>query len=488
MKTQFKISAACLVLLSQVVQAVQINPDGIGEVNLVPYYTVNNGLNTLVSITNTTADIKAVKINFKEGLNGYTALTYNVYLDAFDVWTFALTPTINSNDQKNVKHAHSDKSCAPFLAPTQDFLPFLIFDGPQSMQRAREGYIEVIEMGSISEESDLFQAAQHSGQGVPNDCNAFDDAFDGGIWSGDNGDPTEGMNPVSGGIMTEASLVNVQEGINHSIPVIALTDFFAANTIAHTEPYSENELSLDAAKPEAVINDSNQMYQVQFERGIDAVSALFMSDIISANYVLDAFVVGKTDIIYTQPTRQFYTSSFGSDNQAPYNSNSDDLSCDASQYGGTEFYVEVFDREAKGVSTSQVCPSWAPRPALCGSVFVLGAYLPSDRIEKPLITDSDNSNVFPNGGEGYTENGFVNTFFRDTRPLKGTLLDSGEEVSIYGIPVIGTTLFQFTNGGAVEGLLAQYGGATRAYSHAKIIVGETDTSKTTVSKSIQCAE
>lgn len=63
---------------------------------LVPYYTVNNNLNTTVSVTNPTDAPKAVKITFREGLNGYAVLSYNVYLDAFDTWVFALASQISN--------------------------------------------------------------------------------------------------------------------------------------------------------------------------------------------------------------------------------------------------------------------------------------------------------------------------------------------------------------------------------------------------------
>jgi len=68
-----------LVLVSCQVSAVRVNPQGIGEVLLVPYYTVNNGLNTTVAVTNTSEDVKAIKLNIREGLNGHSVLNYNVY-------------------------------------------------------------------------------------------------------------------------------------------------------------------------------------------------------------------------------------------------------------------------------------------------------------------------------------------------------------------------------------------------------------------------
>src|SRR5690554_5856449 len=70
--------------------AVFVNPKGQGEVILVPYYTVNNNLNTSINITNTKATPKAIKITLREGLNGLPVLSYNVYLGGYDTWTFVM--------------------------------------------------------------------------------------------------------------------------------------------------------------------------------------------------------------------------------------------------------------------------------------------------------------------------------------------------------------------------------------------------------------
>ncbi len=39
-------------------QAVNINPDGLGQVLIYPYYTVNAGNQTVLSVINTTSDAK----------------------------------------------------------------------------------------------------------------------------------------------------------------------------------------------------------------------------------------------------------------------------------------------------------------------------------------------------------------------------------------------------------------------------------------------
>src|ERR1700693_3426983 len=73
-------------------QAVNVNPDGLGQVLIYPYYTTRadgagNAFATLMSVINSTASAKAVKVRFLEGKNSREVLDFNLFLSAFDVWT-----------------------------------------------------------------------------------------------------------------------------------------------------------------------------------------------------------------------------------------------------------------------------------------------------------------------------------------------------------------------------------------------------------------
>mgnify|MGYP006197685173 CR=1 FL=1 len=79
--------------LVNVSNAVNINPDGLGQVLIYPYYTVNEGNTTLLSVVNTTDSVKAVKVRFLEGLNSREVLDFNLYLSPFDVWAASVRRT-----------------------------------------------------------------------------------------------------------------------------------------------------------------------------------------------------------------------------------------------------------------------------------------------------------------------------------------------------------------------------------------------------------
>src|SRR6478735_1168725 len=78
-------------------QAVNVNPDGLGQVLIYPYYTTRadstgNAYGTLLSVVNSTATAKAVKVRFLEGKNSKEVLDFNLFLSPFDVWTAGIVP------------------------------------------------------------------------------------------------------------------------------------------------------------------------------------------------------------------------------------------------------------------------------------------------------------------------------------------------------------------------------------------------------------
>ena len=105
-----------LLVFSGLSSAVQLNPEGTGQVLIYPFYTVNNNLNTAYALVNTTDQAKAVKVTFRESQAGLAMLSFNVYLGAYDVWTGGLIPATSTDpdhtDEPSVLHLSADGSCA----------------------------------------------------------------------------------------------------------------------------------------------------------------------------------------------------------------------------------------------------------------------------------------------------------------------------------------------------------------------------------------
>ena len=63
-------SAALSIALAAPAQAINLAPNGKGEVLIFPYYTVRNGFDTLLSVTNTSDRTVLANLRLREAKNG----------------------------------------------------------------------------------------------------------------------------------------------------------------------------------------------------------------------------------------------------------------------------------------------------------------------------------------------------------------------------------------------------------------------------------
>ena len=141
-------------------QAVGLNANGLGQVLIYPYYTVQadvsgNAYNSLLSVVNTTNSAKAVKVRFLEGKNSREVLDFNLFLSKHDVWTAAVLPSSSGGGQVLT----FDNSCTipsnTFLKAGVDFVNYAYTGtaddkGGSGLDRTKEGYVEIIEMATYN--------------------------------------------------------------------------------------------------------------------------------------------------------------------------------------------------------------------------------------------------------------------------------------------------------------------------------------------------
>ena len=168
-----KLKLCCLaVLLMSSAHAVQLSEDGLGEALIVPFYTVKNDLKTQVVVKNFTPEVKAISVKFKEKYMGIHVLNFNMYLAPFDEWRGELSRVTHNIWGDAAQIETLDNSCVPFMSIEQDFLPYEIENYfPNSvdfMQRSHIGYIEVIEMGTLSPADAAL--VDHGASGMPSGC------------------------------------------------------------------------------------------------------------------------------------------------------------------------------------------------------------------------------------------------------------------------------------------------------------------------------
>lgn len=450
-----------MLLLCGSVRAVHLNQTGEGEVLLVPYFTVNNQLNTLVEVVNHSQWPTALKVNVRERLYGEAVLTYNVYLAGFDSWSFALVATESTvqgyTGDDSVMHLTGDGSCAFNLnQPATELTPPNYQWGPDETERMREGFIEVIEMGRLEGDASLAIMANQAGEAGA--CATL-----AALVTEDN----LMLQPPAGELGADVSLIDVASGINYGYPALALTDFFTGNEFRHASP-DDSSLSLDAAAPEAWLPDGGDYRRLQFESGIDAVSAVLSKQAIYFTYDVLDLVAGATDVALTLPTKRFYRMQDQPIEifQPPFlNNNSRDSECPGNPAAWVGLIEVIWDREEQEDQPQTgggIRPPPPPMPSMCYGTLTVSMRLPevaslgiSPITGSNLLWDFSTPAIAVATKAGYARIEPITIF-----PfIEGTDPEDQQVYQVVGIPVMGVAFQRYVNAAAGPGLLAQYGGA-----------------------------
>jgi hypothetical protein len=291
------------------VGAVNINHDGLGEVLIYPYYTVRNNNVTLVSVVNTTNLAKAVKVRFLEGKNSAEVLDFNLFLSAKDVWTAAIVSTANG-----ARILTADKSCTNPAIPAAgvDFRNGAYLSDAaanRSLDRTREGYVEMIEMATIRSGSSTEADVTHV-NGVP-ECDLVSNAA---VVANE-----KDYIFASGGLFGNGTIVgnNMSTGYN----AVAIEGFGYEDLVTASGTLFPNLGS--GFNTTAVVVDSpnagtSRIASAQFNNSLDAVSAVIMHSQAMGEYAYGGGL--STDWVITMPTKRPYVfgTTFSSVPRAPF--------------------------------------------------------------------------------------------------------------------------------------------------------------------------
>ncbi len=319
-------------------QAVNLNPDGLGQVLVYPYYTVNGGNLTLLSVVNTTDYAKAVKVRFLESQNSREVLDFNMYMSPWDVWVAAIadnggTPTLFIDDTTcTVPYLYGD------FGGSQAFLTFNLDDGgPMDISRTAEGHFEMIEMGVVT--GDSAAAATHVAGVIPNSegtvitggsrpCGRLVDQWtegpDGINGSADDGawlqDELTEIDDPMGGLFGGAAIVNVDNGTMYSYDARAINGFATTadpgGVPLHQFPGRvEPSLNSGDVMTGYVFTDNGASVSASYNNGVEAVSYVFMHDAIMNEYNVDADLNASSEWVATFPTKSFFVNGALEDGQ-----------------------------------------------------------------------------------------------------------------------------------------------------------------------------
>jgi hypothetical protein len=498
--------------------ALNLNAAGLGQVLIYPYYTVNRNLQTLVSVTNATNRVKAVKVRFIEGRNSKPVLDFNLYLSPFDVWTGV---ALSFGASGGASIVTSDTSCTvprivsslPFLdsqftGANRDWEPSTTVASLASLlgaiERTREGHIEIIEMGLLQTgtlPSQLAEEATHAAAGIPVNCQAIVNA-----WSGTAGawvvNAAANIDPPNGGLYGAAQIIDVTNGTLQAYSADAIESFYTNSATPGFLHRSPGSFAPDLGDAD---NGAGQI-QVQIQTGngflgtetvpsqqktrsttqpysYDAGSLLYMRDSIYNEFTSEPSLGAVSEWVVTMPTKGAYvdvasvtavrapfTNAFGDDGRA----------CEA-------LTISYWNREEQqpGATPGSVDfipppPSGSPNvPSICASAQVVA-------INQAAVTSGGPSAVlgssYPAGLRTVTVQGpvFTSGWMRIAfdNPLQlgwqnvlNNRLNQPGGLAYAGLPVTGFWAVSYTNPNAQPGILAQYSGAIgHRWSQANVYI------------------
>lgn len=467
--------------------AVELSPDGTGQVLIYPYYTVNRQQQTIVTVVNGTNVAKAVRVRFLEGYNAREVLDFNLFLSEYDVWTatvFALTDAGLAGD--GVAILTADRSCtAPdkaewtgvisvgFNRPYQEFLPLAYTGphqdtGPTGVARMREGHVEIVHMADLS---GTLRTAVTQVAGIPANCNAVQTI-----------DPANSqLLPPTGGLFGAGGIVNVAQGTFYTYNADAIGGFSKTVLYSdHTQP-APSLAQANTAPGVAtayVFNAAGEQFRSDYptsgqpSRAIDAVSAVFMASTLLNEYNVDASVGSSTDWVVTFPTKHYYVDPeilglpLGSAGALPpftftfgQPSTSNGLSINGNGQSCSQVALLPFDRES-GRPSGDIpgFPASPPRPvpALCTSVNVMSmGNSPSPPPESAVLGSRLHTNVRPFGVGGW-----LRLTLETTAQLHALRASSDGDV-YSGLPATGFQAVNYVNQNVVPGVLSNYSATFR---------------------------
>lgn len=466
--------------------AVNLASDGVGDAMVFPYYTVNNGYDTNVNITNTSENSVVIKIRFREAYNSRDARDFNIVLSPYDVWTGTVTL---SPDGEKARIVTGDKSCTAgqllSLGDGRRYIDFTNFDyidgngigpndgGPTSLARTKEGYIEVFALGHQKPTNpgaaspDLtfpVDSVAHNAQhvdGVPRDCAAVRNAFTTANLVATTAAHLEPINVIKG----TASLLKSDQGKAATYEATVFSNFYNPAIVDDAGALGENLITApdsnlpgfnDVLPPVADIIDNTVGTAVTdlFTYPVNAVSAVIARQSVANQYSVNPANNGQTDWIVTFPTKYFYVdereAAVGASTPvAPFAGAGtifetfQDINTPACS--PVKVSYRFFDREENEATQESTvgfspAPPGVPEESICYEANVI-TFNSSNVFGSPLSSNVDVE------AEAF-RSGWMNMVFPEAGDIVG---DGG--VIFTGLPVVGFSMTTLENGTTADSVL-----------------------------------
>ena len=409
-------------LASPAAADIRLSSSGLGEAVYVPFYSVDDGLDSLISVGNDSDQPTMVRLLLAEALNGQTVMYFNIYLPAHSVWSGSVSSRENG---RAVINSSSTVCSLPILTPEGFVLvPFDYANnfpdgGPTDFSRTRSGAVEILELAALTGElADATNAL---------DCDAIQDAYT--TVNGVQPDRTDMLLPPSGAVSAKVQLISVADGLVFSVPDFAVSGFSATARDPGFEvaPRFANPV-LSEGQTEFIAETAVGTLHFSADRGPDAISSLFMQARLSGEFYANQELGASTRWAVSFPTKAAYVSerpgslATGGVAVPPFSDFFDaDGSCDT---------VATRDGFLDGTPLVTVAPTSIE---LCAQINVV-----------------DFSDAFAEAGKRDLQ--FVEpegrTIFAQS--------PAGTPLALSGLPAVGVQMSNFVNGQLQGGVLANY--------------------------------
>ena len=385
----------------------QINPQGVGHILTVPYFSTQGNNKTLLSITNTdTVSGKAVKLRFRGAANSDDIFDITVFLSPGDVWTADVAA-----DGDISRLATNDTTCT--LPSAQDIKDlggkFKTNRVQGNAAQTREGYVEILNTADIAAGTALFTAIKHVSGKAPCTAATMDaQAFDLTAAAGTNNFTTRGYANPTGGLMANWILVNVDGMASHSGEAVAVQAIKAAVApatgnvkaagnivwfpqttdapVGAVTGFTADPLLQSAGFASEVANydfpDLSTPYTLAAP-GTPEAQANALANALAVRSVMNEYATSNgfsTDWVFSMPTRRYAVALnyaapvssrllFNAGNAVHFNSGNTSLNTAGTLACVTPGAMRGFDREETTQNTFVISPDTAMK--LCGETSVL---------------------------------------------------------------------------------------------------------------------
>lgn len=292
--------------------AVTMNADGTGQGLLFPYFSTHNGQSTLINVHNTSNDGKALKVRVLESERGAVTLAYNIYLAPGAIWNAALVQDDASPIAPAVLKESGRVCAAPFIpAEGWELRPY-DFAGDGGMQtgdRTREGFVEIIELGTLSD-----ALAERTADPTDANCIEFVNRhMPGGVWATN---PNADLAAPTGGLRGSAVLVDTADGTSFDYPALAFDGLATAPRQLSVGEVDGDNLILPALTdiqvaagddvivhlPGTQADGSAVTLRYDADDRHHAISALLASHAAQHRFSIEPGLRARTEWIYSFPT------------------------------------------------------------------------------------------------------------------------------------------------------------------------------------------